>query len=144
MLSDNLAPKQQSFEISFVPDHGFMKVDFYGDIHFKDIIDSLSAVIRHNEFRFNMPACYDFTNALVDIDINMIEIIYHFLVGLSDKRGNQYPLALVYSDEMTKTLFNFYRLFFSRSKIDIESFKNKDTALEWISTSLMESSVSYL
>jgi hypothetical protein len=135
---------ENSFKIEFDSDYGCFVVKYNGVIELKDLIDSFSEVIKHPAFEINMPACYDFTDAIVDIDINTTEIFYHFAAGLRDKRGNDYQLAFVYSDEMTKTLVNFYRLFFSRTSIDVEIFNNGETALNWIKESKSIASVSYL
>ena len=139
-----MTEKKQGFEVYFDTKNQIMKVEFYGAVHLKDIVDSLSTVIRHREFVKNMSACYDFSNAVVEVDITGAEVVFHFLTGISDRRGTEYLLALVYSDEMTKALCDFYRLYFSRSKVDVETFMNKEVALEWIIESKKESTVSYL
>ncbi|MBV1911819.1 MAG: hypothetical protein KUG78_21175 [Kangiellaceae bacterium] len=144
MLNKQPAATKQGFTVDFDAKHGIMVTQFYGEIYLKDIIDSLSTVIRHREFVVNMSACYDFTHATIDIDISTTEIVFHFLTGLADKRGTQYQMALVYADEMTKAIFDFYRLTLSRTDVDVELFKNRATAIDWIVESAKEASVIYI
>lgn len=125
----------QGYKTYYSPDTKIMHVDFFGNIELKDVVDSFSSVIRHEKFSINMPGCYDFTNAILDIDINDTEVVFHFVAGLAKKRGSEYLLAFIYSDEMTKTLMDFYRLAFSRTSIDVETFSNRDIAVEWIKES---------
>jgi len=144
MLFENLNSKTSPFELRYDPQNAIMHIEFSGDLDLKDLIDSFSAVIRHEQFVVDMPACYDFTNARMDIDINATEVIFHFVAGLREKRGNHYQLAFVYGDEMTKALVDFYRLFFSRTSIDVEIFRNRETAVEWIKESQIPSTITYL
>ncbi len=139
-----LASYEQSFELYYEPESKVMHIDFTGNMELKALIASFSAVIRHENFYINMPACYDFSNAFMDIDINSIEVIFHFVAGLRDKRGDSYQLAFVYADEMTKALVDFYRLFFSRTSIDVEIFNNKADAIEWINDGCQAARISYL
>ncbi len=144
MQISSLTAEKNSFKIEFDTANKIMILRFFGVIDLKDMIDSLSTGIRHKEFEFNMSACCDFSDATVDVDISATEVIFHFLTGLRDKRGDEYHLALVYSDEITKTLMDFYRLAFSRSKIDVELFRNKEAAINWIISSQKECEVTYL
>jgi hypothetical protein len=144
MKTSTVNTKKTNYKIDFDLTNKIMITSFFGIVDLKDIIDSLSAGIRQNEFEINMSACFDFTNATVDADISATEIVFHFLTGLQDRRGNEYHLALVYSDEITKTLMDYYRLAFSRSKVDVELFQNKDAAMNWIITSQKVCSVTYL
>jgi hypothetical protein len=132
------------FKVDFDTSNKIMFLRFYGVIDLKDMIDSLSTGIRHQEFEYNMSACCDFSQATVDVDISATEVIFHFLMGLKDKRGDEYHLALVYSDEITKALMDFYRLAFSRSKIDVELFKSIELATDWLISSQNECSVTDL
>lgn len=144
MANLDFASYEQSFDIHYEPESKVMHIDFTGNMELKALIASFSAVIRHEDFYINMPACYDFSNAIMDIDINATEVIFHFVSGLRDKRGDKYLLTFVYADEMTKALVDFYRLFFSRTSIDIEIFNNKADAIEWIKDSRQTATVSYL
>lgn len=135
---------EQSFNLEFDPISKIMHISFTGNMELKGLIASFSAVIRHPDFYFNMPACYDFSKARADIDINTTEVIFHFVEGLRDKRGDDYQLAFIYSDEMTKALIDFYRLFFSRTCIDVEIFNQKSDAIEWIKESLKPPTISYI
>ncbi len=145
-ILDNLkiSCSQQNFELNFDPESKIMHIIFIGNMELKGLIASFSAVIRHPDFYFNMPACYDFSNATMDIDINSTEVIFHFVAGLRSKRGDDYQIAFIYSDEMTKALVDFYRLFFSRTSIDVELFDKKPDAVEWIKESRKPATVSYI
>ena len=138
----NIASSQQNFELSFDPESKIMHIIFTGNMELKGLIASFSAVIRHPDFYFNMPACYDFSTATVDIDINTTEVIFHFVAGSSKKRGDDYQIAFIYSDEMTKALVDFYRLFFSRTSIDVEVFDKMPDAIEWIKENRKPATVS--
>jgi len=144
MSAEHVSESLSSYKISYVSEDSYMYIEYFGDMKLKQLIDSFSEVIRHENFITDMPACYDFSNAMMDINIPSTEIIYHFVEGLSSKRGNDYQLAFVYADEMTKALCNFYRLFYSRKNIDVETFKNKETAIEWIKESGKLTGISYL
>ena len=140
----DIATSEQSFNLEFDPKSKIMHIDFKGGMELKGLIGSFSAVIRHPDFYFNMPACYNFSKATVDIDINSTEVIFHFVAGLRDKRGDNYQIAFIYSDEMTKTLVDFYRLYFSRTSIDVEIFSQKTDAIRWIKESSIPATVSYI
>jgi len=144
MAAERVSEPSSSYQISYIPEDAFMYVEYFGDMKLKSLIDSFSELIRHKNFQKNMAACYDFSNAVMDIDMPSTEVIYHFVEGLGSKRGDDYQLAFVCSDEMTKALCNFYRLFYSRKKIDVETFKNKATAIEWIKESSKPATVSYI
>lgn len=132
MYELDLSASESGFELAYETESKSMLVEFSGQLEIKELIASFSAVIRHEYFYKNMPACYDFTNAIIDIDINSTEVIFHFVAGLRDKRGSEYSLAFVYDDEMTKALVDFYRLFFSRTSIDVDIFDNRSDAIQWI------------
>jgi hypothetical protein len=144
MLNECKKTDISGFNVSFHPEDDFLVVSFYGDISLKEIVASISDTLRHDEFSKNMSACYDFSDAALDIDINTLDVIFHFMTGLRERRGTHYQLALVYSDEITKTLFDFYRLMFSRYTVDIEMFTHKDRALEWIKESHEVAPVTFL
>lgn len=144
MQVSSVTTEKNCFKVDFDTINKIMILRFHGVIDLKDMIDSLSTGIRHQEFEYNMSACCDFSEATVDIELSATEVIFHFLTGLRDKRGDEYHLALVYSDEITKALMDYYRLAFSRSKIDVELFRNYQAAIDWIITNQNECSVSYL
>lgn len=140
----DIASSEQSFNLEFDQESKIMHIGFAGNMELKGLIASFSAVVRHPDFYYNMPACYDFSKATMDIDINSTEVIFHFVAGMSNKRGDDYQIAFIYSDEMTKALVDFYRLFFSRTSIDVEIFNQKSDAIEWIKESRTPGTVSYL
>jgi hypothetical protein len=144
MLNSFLKPETTGFNVEFYPEDNFLVVAFTGEISLKEIVASISDTLRHQEFTKDMSACYDFSDAVLDIDINTLDVIFHFMSGLREKRGTHYQLALVYSDEITKTLFDFYRLMFARYTVDIEVFTHKNRALEWIKESHKIATVSYI
>ncbi len=144
MKASVVTTNAKSFEVDFDLDNKIMILRFYGVIDLKDMIDSLSTGIRHQEFEYNMSACCDFSQATVDVEMSAAEVIFHFLTGLREKRGDEYHLALVYSDEITKTLMDYYRLAFSRSKIDVELFQSFEAARNWIITNQQGCEVTYL
>ena len=144
MKANTITTEKSNFEISFDVDNKIMFLKFYGIVDLKDMIDSHSTGIIHQELENNMSACCDLTEATVDVDISATEIIFHFLIGLKEKRGDEYHLALVYSDEITKALMDYYRLAFSRTKVDVELFRNTQAAINWIIASQNESSISYI
>ena len=144
MLNSFLKPETTGFNVEFYPEDNFLVLAFTGEISLKEIVASISDTLRHQEFTKDMSACYDFSDAVLDIDINTLDVIFHFMSGLREKRGTHYQLALVYSDEITKTLFDFYRLMFARYTVDIEVFTHKNRALEWIKESHKIATVSYI
>lgn len=144
MLNSFLKPETAGFNVEFYPEDNFLVVSFTGEISLKEIVASISDTLRHQEFTKDMSACYDFSDAVLDIDINTLDVIFHFMAGLREKRGTHYQLALVYSDEITKTLFDFYRLMFARYTVDIEVFTHKSSALEWIKESHKIATISYI
>lgn len=107
-------------------------VSFFGDIHLKELVDSCTQVLDLPDFVRNMPACFDFSQAMIDIDINSAEILFHYNAGIREKRGKEYQLALVFGDEMTKTLVDFYRLLNAMTNIDIDIFDGKEKAMNWL------------
>ena len=144
MKAKEIAKSTSGFNLHFDSEDEIMHIKFDGIMSLKELVDGFSAVLRHKDFFYNMPACYDFSNAIVEIDINETEVIYHFAFGLMDKRGREYQLAFVYADGLAEAMINFYRLFFSRTLIDVEMFRNKLTAVEWIKESRKSATISYL
>lgn len=135
---NNTFKTAQSASFSTRLDHqsGAILVEFFGSIELKELVDGMSAVTQHPEFEVNIPACFDFTQAIIDVDLAATEVVFNFGKGLGKKRGNDYQVAFVYGDELTKTLLNFYRLFFARTKIDVDIFDNRCSALSWIRENL--------
>lgn len=127
---------KRSYKIYYSSENNIMHIDFFGEIVLKDLVDSFSELIRHEKFVINIPGCYDFTDAILEVDINDTELVFQFVTGLMKKRGGEYPLAFIYSDEMTKAMLDFYRLSFSRTSIDVEIFNNRDIAVEWVKESM--------
>ena len=133
MTESQLAPVfADGFEVEIDVEHNFGLVSFAGVVHLKELVDSYSSFIRHPQFKKNMNCCYDFANALVEINLNETEIFYHFTAGLKEKRGDGYKLAFVYGDEMTKMLSQFYRLFLSRTQIELQLYDHSDEAISWL------------
>lgn len=120
------------YEVEVDVEYDYALVSFVGVVHLKELVDSYSSFIRHPQFRKNMNCCYDFSNALVEINLNETEIFYHFSSGLREKRGEEYKLAFVYGDEMTKMLSQFYRLFLSRTHIELQLFDQSESAVSWL------------
>lgn len=121
-----------SFRISINKIHQTAYLTFYGALSLKELVDSFSQLIRHPDFEVNMSACYDLSNALVELDLKETEIFFHFASGLRDKRGDNYKLSFIYADDMTRMLVNFYQLFLARSHIEVFSTENPDEASAWL------------
>ena len=133
MTNSQLAPVlTEGYEVFIDNDEGVAHIVFGGVIRLKELVDSFSELIRHPDFIKDIACCYDCTNALVEVNLTETEIFYHFAAGLRQKRGDKYSLAFVYSDEMTKVLVQFYRLFLARTEIDVELFEHKSNAISWL------------
>ncbi|WP_444995175.1 hypothetical protein [Aliikangiella sp. IMCC44359] len=122
----------QCFDIQIDFDKKYAYLSFFGTVCLKELVDSFSSLIRHPKFEKNMASCFDFTHSIVELTLNQTEIFYHFVNGLRETRGNSYRLAAVCGDEMTKMLVQFYRLYLSRSEVDIQIFEQKVTAKNWL------------
>ncbi|MCW8875860.1 MAG: hypothetical protein OQK51_02280 [Kangiellaceae bacterium] len=119
-------------QIQIDKENNLATLTFVGHIGIKQFADSFSELIRHKDFVQNMNACYRLENAYVDLNINDTEILFHFAAGMRDKRGDQYQLAFVYKDEMTKMLVEFYRLFLVRTDIEVLTTPSIQEAQSWL------------
>ncbi|MGX5174805.1 hypothetical protein ACUR5C_12355 [Aliikangiella sp. IMCC44653] len=133
MSCANLEVAKQSY--CFLFKHNYCVVQFFNRVTLKELVDSFSALVRHPKFEKNMSACYDMRCAFVEVDLKETEIFYHFAAGMIDKRGADYRLAFVYGDEMTKMLAEFYRLFLSRTQIEVEISDCYNQTLQWLEKS---------
>lgn len=122
----------KAFSININKTHRTIYLTFYGTLGLKELVDSFSQIIRHPDFEANMSACYDLSNALVELDLKETEIFFHFASGLRDKRGDNYKLSFIYADDMTRMLVNFYQLFLARSQIEVFSTENPEEASAWL------------
>jgi|GEM_PF-2890047 len=137
MTNSQLAPVvYDGFEVYIDTQDDIAHIQLVGIIKIKELVDSFSALIRHPDFHKNIACVYDCTQALIEVNLTETEIFYHFAAGLRDKRGDQYPLAFIYGDEMTKMLVQFYRLFLARTEIDVELFYDKSEAIIWVKENL--------
>jgi hypothetical protein len=133
MSCANLDIANHAYSFQFQRD--YCVIQFFQTVTLKELVDSFSELVRHPKFVKNMSACYDMRRAFVEVDIKETEIFYHFSAGMSEKRGADYRLAFVYGDEMTKMLAEFYRLFLSRTHIEVEISDSYKQTLSWLEKS---------
>lgn len=123
---------ERRFLINIDKKTAIVNLQFFGVIELADFEQAFSATVNHSDFETNMAGCYDLRCALVDIDFKETESMSQFAQDLRDKRGNSYRLAFVYADEMTKMLAEFYKLFLSRTQVDVLITDDIDQATSWL------------
>jgi len=129
----SLTDEDKPYHLSIDKAGGIVQISFHGVMRLKELVDSFSEIIRHPDFEVNMSACYDLSNAMVDLDLKQTEIFFHFASGLRGKRGDSYKISFVYGDNMARMLVNFYQLFLAHSQIEIYITENSVEALDWLS-----------
>ncbi|TQV89615.1 hypothetical protein [Aliikangiella coralliicola] len=130
--SEALANTAEKYFVEIDSTNSLAHLVYFGSITLKDVVGSFSALIRHPDFVHNMDACYDLSQAIVEIDLNETEIFSHFVEGLRDRRGANYRIAFICGDEMTKMLVDFYRLFLARTDIELFNTDTKSSAMDWL------------
>ncbi len=125
-------PSAKKYFFQFYPEDEVFIAKFNCDVGLRELLDCYSDYVKHPSFIKNMAVCYDFSDCVVDMDVNATELFYQFSTGMRDKRGDSYQLAFVCVDSLTKISVELYRLMLSRTKIDVEIFDNLAIALDWI------------
>ena len=123
---------QEAFALSHDATRELIIASFFGHISLNQLLDCYSAILQMPEFTRNINACFDFGAAIVEIDLKETENFYHFASGLREKRGENYELAMVYGDPMTKMLLDFYKLFLVRTQVHVGVFDTRERALAWL------------
>ncbi len=125
-------------------DHPDIKIDTESGIAFLTFenevtLDSINyafiELINHPDFTFNMNACYDYSNAMIETAIRDVERHAQFVAKYLDKRGNSYRLALVSDETLNSALLNVYRLLISKTEVEAEVFTSKPMAVRWLKES---------
>jgi len=132
----DFVPKQdkKAFQLHYNEELDLIRIEFFGTVKVKQLLDAYSALFKHEKFHTEQNGIIDFSKAVVDVDLNETEIFYHFASGFREQRGENYLLALVYGDEMTKMLLNFYKLFLVRTQIEVEVLDSVAASEQWIKT----------
>jgi len=112
----------------------FAEVSFKGGVTREILDDSFYSLINHPNFRFNMNACYDYTNAYSELEMPAIQEHSQFVAVHLGERGRHYKLALISNDTLNNALLSVYKLLISKTSVEAEVFSDKVKAIRWLTS----------
>lgn len=116
----------------FYPEQNYAEVSFIGDINFGIIMTAFTTFINHSEFKKGMNLLLDFnkTDELFT-QADMLKF-FSFQEDLEDKRGRDYRVAVVCSDEERLSQLKILADYASAMPYEEMVFSCKDEALKWL------------
>lgn len=124
------------FKITIVKRLGFAKIEFFGAVTLSSIERAFTDLVNNVDFRANLNACYDFSGAIVELDIMDIENHANYIAEQFRERGSIYQLALVSDDTFNTALLNIFQIHLSKTSIEVEVFGSARQAETWLTASL--------
>ena len=134
MTIQTKANNHSFLDVSIIKNARFAEVTFKGGITREILDDSFYRVIKHSNFKFNMNACYDFSNAYSELEMPAIQEHSQFVAAHLGQRGRHYKLALISNDTLNNALLSVYKLLISKTSVEAEVFGNKAKAIRWLTS----------
>lgn len=140
MMSNNLSNinrLEQTSTASWVdlrldPEQELAELTFTGSVTLDLINGAFLKLIDHPSFITNMSACYDYSDAIIEVNMPDIEAHSQFVMRNSTKRGSHYKLALISNETLNCALLNVYMVKISKSDVEAKLFANKKQASQWL------------
>jgi len=101
-------------DILIAKNNPFAEVTFRGAVTREILDESFFGLLEHPDFKFNMNACYDYSDAFSELEMAGIQEHSQFVSAHLEQRGNHYKLALVSNDTLNHALLSVYTRFTSR------------------------------
>ena len=114
------------------PVNGLAELKFSGKVTLDLINGSFLKLIDHPSFTTNMNACYDYSDAIIEVNMRDIEAHSQFVMQNLPKRGFNYKLAFVSNETLNNALLNVYILKISKSNVETKIFAKKKQASQWL------------
>ncbi|MDQ7048156.1 MAG: hypothetical protein Q9M92_00915 [Enterobacterales bacterium] len=119
-------------DIDFDNELGIVFLKFENEVTLDSLNYSFIELINHPDFKHNMNACYDYSNAIIETAIRDVERHAQYVAKYLDKRGSSYRLALISDETLNSALLNVYRLLISKTEVEAEVFTSKPMAIRWL------------
>jgi len=128
------AKTKSHFEITIHREAQFAELVFNGAVDSAVLNNAFVRLVEHPQFRQNLNALYDYSDAHPDVEMQEIEEYAQFVASLSQRRGANYKLALVADDTLNTALLNVYKLLIAKTTVDAEVFSQRSRAMGWLSS----------
>ncbi len=111
---------------------GYAELSFSGSVTRSMLDDSFIQLLEHPDFKYNINACYDYSNAYPEMEMAEIEEHAQLVSKYFLKRGPSYKLALIANDTLNNALLAVYKLLISKTSVEAEVFSQKSRAIRWL------------
>lgn len=132
MHSQNKTDLERFVEIQFNRTGSYMDIVFHHGVSIEMLNQAFVKMVEHQDFEFNINACYDYINAFPEMDVSELENHADFISQWKHRRGNNYKLALVAGDNLSAALLHVYKLSISKTPVEAEVFSRKSQAIHWL------------
>ena len=105
---------------------------FSGSVTLDLINGAYLKLIDHPSFITNMNACYDYSDAIIEINMRDLEAHSQFVLRNLSIRGSHHKLAFVSNETLNSGILNVYKVKISKSDIEAKLFANKQQAIQWL------------
>jgi len=120
------------YQIVFDTESHYVSINFTGVITLELMNSSFEALLKHPEFTYNINACYDYTNNLIEIDMVDVERHAQFVSRHLEQRGMTYKVAMIANETLNNALLAVYKLKISKTDVEAAVFTSKTEATEWL------------
>jgi hypothetical protein len=122
----------QVYQMTFNQSGGYVDIVFRGGVSVSLLNQVFTELISHPQFKYNLNACYDYSDAYPDISMPEIEEHASLVQQHLHIRGSTYKLAMVATDTLASALLSVYKLRISKTSVDAEVFNSKKPAIRWL------------
>lgn len=130
--TNSLYDKQASVSLNINKEKHLAEIVFQGQVTQQLLDETFQALMGHKDFKKNLHACYDYSQAYPGMDMSEIEEHAQLVAKNLSRRGSHYKLALVSDDALNFALLNIYKLLIAKTPVEAQVFQDKDKALGWI------------
>ena len=104
-----------------------------GEFNFNKFFTSFHELENIPGFVKGMDALWDLRQAdLKNITVDTVDKIAHFVANNTDKRGEDYRIALVVNNDLAFGLARMFRSMSGRVPVNINIFRSMDDAHQWL------------
>lgn len=129
---DRLEQSVSWVDLSVEPKRNLAELTFHGSVTIDLINGAFLKLIDHPDFKTNMNACYDYTEAIIETNMRDLEAHVQFVLQNLDIRGSNYRLALISNEALNSALLNVYKVKISKSTVEAELFATRKQAIQWL------------
>ncbi|MBV1911820.1 MAG: hypothetical protein KUG78_21180 [Kangiellaceae bacterium] len=132
LASQNVASTRYKIKVDSQNDYAVIR--FLGGVTLELANSAFLDLLDHRSFRQNMDACYDFTGAIIEMDMKELEQHAEFVAQHLHQRGSHYKLAMVTDETLNSALLSVYKLLISKTSVDAEVFGSTKQSLVWLNS----------